>query len=308
MAQLNHFSPDMRAAQLADLRTIASHCDGVRCDMAMLQLNEIFAQHLAPHCLATHRAPSTEFWTDVRANVPNLALLAEAYWGTEQRLLDLGFSFAYDKTLYDAVRRRERYRGTRPHLRQPRTSNAILHASWKITTSPGGLKIFSNERLAADGTLFGTLPGMRFYHQGELEGRRIRPADHATHRRRRAARSREPGVLSENTADHATRCIPRRRMGAARTDPEGDPSPYGLVVYEWRSANVMESDCGEPDGDTSQGRLRLGDRVSPVRQYIFYDELNDVTYLRSGEELHNVGLFIRRDGFQAHLFNVTTAP
>ena len=36
--------------------------------------------------------------------MPNLILLAEAYWGTERRLLDLGFSFAYDKELYDAVR------------------------------------------------------------------------------------------------------------------------------------------------------------------------------------------------------------
>ena len=39
--QLNHFSAQM-AAQLAELRNIASHCDGVRCDMAMLQLNDIF--------------------------------------------------------------------------------------------------------------------------------------------------------------------------------------------------------------------------------------------------------------------------
>ena len=36
--------------------------------------------------------------------MPDLVLLAEAYWGTERRLLDLGFSFAYDKRLYDAVR------------------------------------------------------------------------------------------------------------------------------------------------------------------------------------------------------------
>ena len=104
VAQLNHFNPAMRAAQLAELRTIASQCDGVRCDMAMLQLNDIFANNWR-HLLGG-TPPPTQGILDrsARPTVPNLVLLAEAYWGTEQRLLDLGFSFAYDKTLYDAVR------------------------------------------------------------------------------------------------------------------------------------------------------------------------------------------------------------
>src|SRR4029077_13137309 len=93
----------MRAAQLDDLRTIASHCDGVRCDMAMLHLNDIFANVWAPF-LAGFTRPKSEFWTEVHAAVPNLVLLAEAYWGSEGRLLDLGFLYSYDKALYDAAR------------------------------------------------------------------------------------------------------------------------------------------------------------------------------------------------------------
>src|ERR1700720_187980 len=90
VAQLNHFNLGMRAAQLAELRTIANHCDGVRCDMAMLQLNDIFAS-IWQHLLGSTQPPTKEFWTEARANVPTLVLLAEAYWGTEQRLLNLGF-------------------------------------------------------------------------------------------------------------------------------------------------------------------------------------------------------------------------
>src|SRR4029077_9332331 len=102
VAQLNHFEPAMRAAQLSDLRTIASHCDGVRCDMAMLHLSDIFANIWGP-LLRRATAPEKEFWSAARETVPGLILLAEAYWNTEPRLLDLGFSFAYDKKLYDAV-------------------------------------------------------------------------------------------------------------------------------------------------------------------------------------------------------------
>jgi hypothetical protein len=103
VAQLNHFSAEMRIAQLADLHKIAEHCDGVRCDMAMLQLIEIFEKIWRPF-IGDTKAPLKEFWTDARAVAPDLVLLAEAYWGTEGRLIDLGFNFVYDKGLYDSVR------------------------------------------------------------------------------------------------------------------------------------------------------------------------------------------------------------
>ena len=40
--QLNAFSPELRAAAVATLLEIAEQCDGVRCDMAMLVLNDVF--------------------------------------------------------------------------------------------------------------------------------------------------------------------------------------------------------------------------------------------------------------------------
>src|SRR5262249_22241182 len=66
VAQLNHFSPALRAARLAELRTIASHCDGIRCDMAMLLLNDIFAT-VWRDLLAASPRPTTEFWADAHA-------------------------------------------------------------------------------------------------------------------------------------------------------------------------------------------------------------------------------------------------
>jgi hypothetical protein len=305
VAQLNHFSAGMRAAQLADLRTIASHCDGVRCDMAMLQLNDIFA-NIWRHLLGDTPSPATEFWTEVRANVPSLVLLAEAYWGTEQRLLDLGFSFAYDKTLYDAVRD-VNIPEVRGRLAASPEQQRHFARFMENHDEPRRPEVFGNDRLEADGTLLGTLPGMRFYHQGELEGRRIRLPIAL-----RTAAAEPPDPVSEAFFQKILQITQQDvfHQGEWRLlelVPEGDPSPYGLIVYEWRSGNTWKVIAVNLTGDTSQGRLRLGDRVSPTQQYIFYDELNDVKYPRSGEELHNVGLFIRRDGFQAHLFNVTVA-
>ncbi|MGA9248831.1 MAG: alpha-amylase family glycosyl hydrolase [Candidatus Acidiferrales bacterium] len=305
VAQLNHFDPGTRAAELADLRTIASHCDGVRCDMAMLQLNDIFATGWQ-RLLGGAARPATEFWADVRANLPNLALLAEAYWGTEQRLLELGFTFAYDKTLYDAVRD-VNIPQVRGRLSASLAEQSHFARFMENHDEPRRPDVFGNERLAADGTLLGTLPGMRFYHQGELAGRRIRlpimlriAAEEPTDPVSQAFFQKILQITQQDVFHHG-------EWKLLEVVPEGDASPDGLFVYEWRSANAWKVIAVNLAGNSSQGRLRLGDRVSPERQYVFYDELNDVKYPRSGEELDNLGLFIRLEGFQAHVFDVSVA-
>jgi hypothetical protein len=306
VAQLNHFSPAMRAAQLADLRTIASHCDGVRCDMAMLQLKDIFAS-IWLHLLSGMKPPAKEFWTEARATVPRLVLLAEAYWGTEQRLLDLGFSFAYDKTLYDAVRDIN-IPQARSRLASSAEQQSHFSRFMENHDEPRRPEAFGNERLAADGTLMGTLPGMRFYHQGELEGRRIRLPITL-----RIAADEPPDPVSQAFFQKILRITRQDAFHEGEWKllellPEGDAPPDGLIAYEWRSAKAWKVIAANVTGSAAQGRLRLGDRVCAKQQYILFDELNEVNYPRSGEELYNVGLFIRREGFQAHIFDVTIAP
>ena len=44
VVQLNAFAPELRAAMVETLREIAEQCDGVRCDMAMLVMNDVFAR------------------------------------------------------------------------------------------------------------------------------------------------------------------------------------------------------------------------------------------------------------------------
>jgi hypothetical protein len=86
---------------------------------------------------------------------------------------------------------------------------------------------------------------------------------------------------------------------------EGHTSPAGLLVYEWRSKEAWKIIAVNLAAGASQGRVRLGERVSQARQYDFFDELNNVRYDRSGQELHDVGLFVRLEGFQAHIFSIT---
>jgi hypothetical protein len=303
VAQLNHFNPAMRAAQIADLRTIATHCDGVRCDMAMLHLNDIFGSNWV-HLLHGAQPPQKEFWTEVRESVPGLTLLAEAYWGTEPRLLDLGFSYAYDKELYNALR--DSNIGE-VHARLSASENEQSRRARFLENHDEQRRaaVFGNERLQAVGTLMGTLPGMRFYHQGELEGARI----HLPITLRVAAEELRDKVseaffekILSITNDEVFHSGSWNLLEVA---PEGDGTFSNLIVYEWRSEKSWKVLAINLAGQPSQGRVRLGDRVSPARQYFFHDILNDERYLRSGEELHHIGLFVRREAYQAHIFDVT---
>lgn len=302
-AQLNHFNPAMRAAQIATLRTIAGHCDGVRCDMAMLHLSDIFAKIWAPFLRGAKPLPR-EFWADAHVAVPNLVLLAEAYWGTERRLLDLGFSFVYDKTFYDSVR----------DMHAPQV-HAALSASLDYQNRVArflenhdehrAVEVFGKDRLSSAGTLMGTLPGMRFYHQGELEGLSVYLPITL---RIAAPRHADPVVFEffEKLLRVTNEDVFHRgSWNPLSVAPDSDNSSGNLIAYEWRSEKAWKVIVVNLAGSPSQGRIQFGGRQLSAPEYVFYDELNEVRYLRSGDELRRLGLFVRRDGFAAHLFDVS---
>lgn len=98
--QWDFSNPDVEKKHIQILKEIAKVCDGVRCDMAMLLLPDVFEK--------THEKKSVYDWKrvidTVRQNYPNFKFYAEAYWGMENRLLDLGFDATYDKSFYDALK------------------------------------------------------------------------------------------------------------------------------------------------------------------------------------------------------------
>jgi glycosidase len=302
-AQLNHFSRQMRAAQLADLRTVAAHCDGVRCDMAMLQLNDIFGK-LWGRYLGGAKPPEREFWTEASVAVPDLILLAEAYWGTEAALLDLGFAFVYDKGMYDAVRD-VNMPGVHERVAADVAYQSKLARFLENHDEARCATVFGDARLASVGTLMGTLPGMRFYYQHELDGWKI----HVPITLRLAAG--EPG-------DPATVAFFAKMLRITKEDvfhtghwnrlqvaAEGETPPDGLVVYEWRSTKSWKVIAVNLTERASQGRIHFGDHPLAAKEYVFYDALNDVRYVRSGDELRDAGLFVRREGLDVHIFDVS---
>ncbi|MET0326856.1 MAG: alpha-amylase family glycosyl hydrolase, partial [Ilumatobacteraceae bacterium] len=119
--QLDASSPGLRAAAAAVVGAIADRCDGVRCDMAMLMLDDIFVRTWGERASG---GPSPGggrgYWPTVmdavRATHPDFVFWAEAYWDLEPVLVEQGFDACYDKRLYDRLVDREPASSVRSHL------------------------------------------------------------------------------------------------------------------------------------------------------------------------------------------------
>src|SRR4030043_260463 len=85
--------PALQEAWLGARQRIASQCDGLRCDMAMLVLPEIFER--------TWGIAASPFWpratAAIRAKAPTFLFLAEVYWDLEWTLQQQGFAYTYYK-------------------------------------------------------------------------------------------------------------------------------------------------------------------------------------------------------------------
>ena len=90
------------------LSYIATVADGVRCDMAMLPLNNVFQNTWMGVLSKTEfKKPGDEFWktaiAKTREKYPDFMFMAEAYWDLEWQLQQLGFDYTYDKRLLDRL-------------------------------------------------------------------------------------------------------------------------------------------------------------------------------------------------------------
>ncbi len=174
VVQLNAFDPGLRQATANTLRSIASRCDGMRVDMAMLLINRIFASTWGS---TAGEYPPDEFWPPILAQVksqyPRVSFIAEAYWDTEEELIEYGFDYCYDKKLYDHLRDGHPRRLS-AHLRQVERYQTHLVRFIENHDEPRALTAFliDDGRLAALATA--TLPGLRMFHDGQFEGRRTR--------------------------------------------------------------------------------------------------------------------------------------
>jgi hypothetical protein len=173
VVQLNAFSPELRDAVAETLIAIGAQCDGMRCDMAMLMTNEVFARTWGERA---GPAPAEDYWpaliARVKAEHPDLVLIAEVYWDMEWTLQQQGFDYCYDKRLYDRLVH-EGAEEVHGHLGADLTYQRRLVRFVENHDEPRAAATFpgAKARAAAVATLAQT--GARLVHEGQLDGRTV---------------------------------------------------------------------------------------------------------------------------------------
>src|SRR5574341_669824 len=171
--QLNYGNPATQEAMIAELAKIADQCDGVRCDMAMLVLPEVFER--------TWDIRAQPFWPQatqrVRERFPDFCFMAEVYWDLEWTMQQQGFDYAYDKRLYDRLREGHA-KPVREHFHAGLDYQNKLARFLENHDEPRAAATFSPGVHEAAAVITFLSPGLRFFHQGQFLGRKKRISPH----------------------------------------------------------------------------------------------------------------------------------
>lgn len=174
-AQLNYGKRDTHEAMKEALQSISELCDGLRCDMAMLVLNDVFGKTWAQYLTAMEEPQ--EFWPyainsirDIRAN---FTFIAESYWGLEKQLLEAGFNYSYDKDFYDALINSD-VESLKNQLSRALADQERLLRFLENHDEARAMDVFGRDRIKAAMVIHATVPGARLWYHGQFEGRRMR--------------------------------------------------------------------------------------------------------------------------------------
>ncbi len=177
-AQFNYFNPYTREKRLELLMELADVCDGVRCDMVMLTLNDIHESTWGWLLNKNgFKKPDEEFWgyaiRAVQEKYPEFIFLAEVYWGLEWQVQLMGFDYTYDKVTYDRLR----FMGAdevRGHLRAEKLYQKRSVRFIDNHDEIPSIEAFGRDKAFAAAVIISTTKGLRFYNDPQLEGLRHR--------------------------------------------------------------------------------------------------------------------------------------
>jgi len=177
-AQLNLFNRNTRKALISQLKHVASLCDGVRCDMAGLALNDVFRatwESSAPDAMPKKEMP--EFWDEaisaIRKSRKDFLFVAEAYGAHVASLIDLGFDQVYDKRLLDDLLAGVGQDAILAIAALGDRAYHLLHFTENHDEARSA-EAFGPTRSMAAALVASTLPGMVLIQEGQREGWRVR--------------------------------------------------------------------------------------------------------------------------------------
>ena len=154
----------------------------------------------------------------------------------------------------------------------------------------------------AAAVVMGTIPGLRFYQDGQLEGKRVRvPVQLA----------REPGEFPDPEIAlfyrsllglSASACLHSGRWSMLEVAPAwvANESHRNIIAWEWGLDSERVIVAVNYSGVRSQAWIKPAKPTSVVR-IVLEDALTGTTYVREPDELAAKGLYVDLGPYRAHV-------
>jgi hypothetical protein len=310
--QLNYRHMELREARKEELTAIADRCDGLRCDMAMLLLPEVFQRTWGEKAKPRDGSQAVDepFWPEgialVHKHHPDFLFLAEVYWDLEWTLQQEGFNYTYDKRLYDRLKVKDAG-AVRGHLHAEMAFQEHCARFPENHDEERAAAVFPAEVHQAAAVLTYLSPGMRFFHGGQLEGWKAKVPVHLT---RRPAEAADPVLAGfyRKLLDCLRQPAVRNgcwRLLDCRTVWPGNPTWLFFIAFLWegpeRQRLLVVVNYGPAKGQCFV-QLPLDDLKG--RQFLLRDLLSPARYDRSGDEIAERGLFVEQPGWGFNVFQL----
>jgi hypothetical protein len=269
--------------------------------MAMLLLPDVFER--------TWQIKSDPFWPKaiqrVRNQYPYFCFMAEVYWDLEWTLQQQGFDYTYDKRLYDRLRE-GKARPVREHFLADLDYQNHSARFLENHDEPRAAAVFSPETHKAAAVLSFVSPGLRFFHDGQFEGRRKRISPHLV-------RAPEEPV-NEELKQFYDRLLAVLRRPVVRDGKwqllecipawEGNWTSDCFVAFGWQHPDrerLLVAVNYAPNQSQCYVRLPITDLAEG--RWLLTDLMGDAVYEREGTDLVARGLYLDEPAWKASIFS-----
>jgi hypothetical protein len=251
------------------------------------------------------------FWPEatrrVRERAPGFCFMAEVYWDLEWTMLQQGFDYAYDKRLYDRLREGHA-RPVREHLYAGLDYQGKLARFLENHDEPRAAATFAPGMHEAAAMVTYLSPGLRFFHQGQFEGRTKRISPHLvraplepTDSARQQFYEGLLAVLRQSTVRDG-----RWRLLECVPAWDGNWTSDCFIACSWEGQDGQQRLVAvNYAGNQSQCYVRLPLSNLAGRTVRLKDMMGPASYDRDGSDLASRGLYLDMAPWSYHVFELT---
>ncbi|MEE9432271.1 MAG: alpha-amylase family glycosyl hydrolase [Melioribacteraceae bacterium] len=306
--QVNYFNPAARVFMINTIKHLTTLCDGVRCDMAMLALSNVFNNTWGGTLKTNGYAkPENDFWkiciNEVKSKRKDFLFIGEAYWDLEWELQSLGFDFTYDKTLLDRLKSGyvEDIRGhlnAEDNYQEKSVRFLENHDEERAITSLG------NEKAKAAAVIISTIKGIHFYYDGQLEGKKTRLPVQLGRERIEKENVIMSAFYSKLLSITNLDIFRKGEWEQLLTAPAWEGSFTYKNILVWRLIYNERKRLVVVNYSDSVAQCRIKLSVENHHEKLMMkDVLNDKEYVRNTNKINEEGLFVELGAYKSHIFS-----